>query len=68
MSVLKVQCPNPDCQASFSVADDGADRCPECDRRYEPYPTLDTAGSSAPEPIGPVSHPSELADGSVFGR
>src|SRR3712207_1707365 len=73
MMSVQVQCPNPDCQASFSVS--GVEpgclgRCPKCDQAFS---LLTTRGTDAPpgRDINPVWAPprqTDLTDGAMFGR
>src|SRR5262249_29844929 len=74
---VTVQCPNPDCHASFSIADEDLSRteyCPKCGSRLVAPPTVDLnaqesyAHGSSFDTGGPPAQPSELADGATFGR
>src|SRR4051794_18268145 len=70
---VKVQCANPNCRASFSVADadvGSIERCKKCGRRFPltlSPETLDPPHSGAgPDPDAPEAR--GLAAGSTFGR
>src|SRR5688572_24697354 len=68
-----VQCSNPDCRASISVADGDigpSTRCRRCGQAVSLFPSREMSHppSSDPDPGGPTPHPLELADGSTFGR
>ncbi|CAN5910106.1 hypothetical protein BH23PLA1_BH23PLA1_25570 [soil metagenome] len=66
---VRITCPNPDCGASYSVADEHlgrAGRCRKCGQRFTFSSTM-RGGSSS---MSPEEHdqPSALATGSMFGR
>ncbi|CAN5601578.1 hypothetical protein BH23PLA1_BH23PLA1_36490 [soil metagenome] len=64
---VRVQCPNPACQASYSVADEALGhkgRCPKCRQTFELYPTLHPVEEPAYEPSS--AFPSDLSVGARF--
>src|SRR4051812_9544181 len=73
LMLLKVQCPNPDCRASFSVSDaelGQPGRCRKCGRAFSLF---STRGSDAPSagdanPARTPPRPPQLAEGETFGR
>ncbi len=77
---VRVQCPNEQCRASYSVSDADLGRsgkCKKCGTKFELYPTLDPAdgppnswASSGSGSGGGADAPlpSELEVGSLFGR
>jgi Protein kinase domain len=70
MSSVRVQCPNPNCQASFSVAPGEAPRfrrCPQCGSELSGLDDPDPVVSPATPPAwGQPPRPFDLVEGSVF--
>src|SRR4051794_6974531 len=72
---VQVQCPHPDCQAGFGVAEEdlgGHGRCPRCGRTVPFLAT--TQGLNQPPSLAPnwessaAGAPSEWTEGMAFGR